>query len=146
VNGVNGVTPGSGISGRLSCKYDAWNRLVVVKDGQTVVGKYEYDGLGRRTKKHIDSQGPGSPKGIERSEHLDYNASWQVLETRDTTSENDQPEGLQPDDQYVWSAQYIDALVLRDKNTDANGLCDDQRLYYLCDVSFNKDGSVQGAG
>ena len=44
--------------------YDAWNRLVEVKDGSTnVVAKYEYDGLNRRIKKHIDSASPGSPAG-----------------------------------------------------------------------------------
>ena len=60
-----------------------------------------------------------------------------MLETRDTTTESDQPENLQPDWQYVWSARYIDAAVLRDKNTDADGLCDDERLYYLGDANFN---------
>jgi hypothetical protein len=60
-------------------------RLVEVQDGQTVVGKYEFDGLNRRIKKHIDSQSPGSPNGIDRYEHLYYHASWQVLEIRDTT-------------------------------------------------------------
>jgi len=134
---VNGVRPGSGISGGLTLKYDGWNRLVEVKDGQTVVGKYEFDGLNRRLKKHIDSQSPASPNGIDRYEHFFYNSAWQILETRDTTTENDQPEGLQPDYQYVWSARYIDSPVLRDKNTDTDGLCDDQRLYFLTDANFN---------
>ncbi len=40
----------------LTCKWDAWNHLVEVKDGATVVAKYEYDGLTRRTKKHVDSR------------------------------------------------------------------------------------------
>ena len=47
------------------------------------------------------------------------------------------PGNLQPDWQYVWSPRYVDAAVLRDKNTDADGLCDDERLYYLCDANFN---------
>lgn len=43
----------SSLTNGYTCKYDAWNRLVEVKDGATVVGKYEYDGLGRRMKKHL---------------------------------------------------------------------------------------------
>jgi RHS repeat-associated protein len=66
-----------------------------------------------------------------------YNAARQMLETRDTTTENDQPENLQPDYQYVWSARYIDAPVRRDQNTDQDGLCDDQRLYFLTDANVN---------
>ncbi|NUQ66081.1 MAG: RHS repeat-associated core domain-containing protein, partial [Pirellulales bacterium] len=121
----------------LTVKYDAWNRLVEVKDAQTVVGKYEYDGQNRRIKKHIDSQSPESPNGIDRYEHFYYNSAWQILEIRDTTTESDQPESLQPKYQYVWSARYIDAPVLRDENADANGLCDDERIYYLGDANYN---------
>ena len=36
--------PSSPASG-LTCKWDAWNHLVEVKEGATVVAKYEYDGL-----------------------------------------------------------------------------------------------------
>jgi len=71
----------------LTLTWDAWNRLVQVQDGQTVVGKYESDGLNRRVKKHVDSQSPASPNGIDRYEHFFYNSSWQTLETRDTTTE-----------------------------------------------------------
>jgi len=130
----------------LTLKYDAWNRLVEVKDGQTVVGMYEYDGQNRRIKKHIDSQSPASPNGIDRYEHFFYNSQWQILETRDTGTEADQPENLQPKYQYVWSARYIDAPVLRDKNTDADGLCDDERVYYLGDANFNVTCLVDTGG
>ena len=121
----------------LTLKYDAWNRLVEVKDGQTVVGKYEYDALNRRVKRHLDSDSPGSLDGVDTYVHYFYDAAWQVLETRDTTTESDQPENLQPDYQYVWSGRYIDAPILRDENTDQDSLCDDARLYYLADANFN---------
>ncbi len=63
---------------------------------------------------------------------------WQILETRDAArSECTRPESLQPQYQYVWSPRYIDAPVLRDENTDADGLCDDGRIYYLRDANFN---------
>ena len=60
----------------LTLKYDAWNRLVEVTDGTTVVGKYEYDGLNRRILNYRDFV------DYEVYEHYYYNASWQVLETR----------------------------------------------------------------
>ena len=48
------------------------------------------------------------------------------------------PESLIPVVQYVWSARYIDAAVLCDVNTDADGLCDDGRYYYLSDAGTAK--------
>ena len=54
--------------------------------------------------------------------------------------------------QYVWCARYIDAPVLRDEDTDADGDCtdsDDEHLYTTQDANFNttalvdaSDGSV----
>jgi RHS repeat-associated protein len=37
---------------------------------------------------------------------------------------------------YVWSPVYVDALVLRDRDTDANGSLD-ERLYVIQDANFN---------
>jgi len=125
------------LANTLTCKYDAWNRLVEVKDGQTVVGKYEYDALNRRVKRHLDSQSPDNPDGIDSYVHYFYNSTWQILETRDTTTESAQAETLQPKYQYIWSPRYIDAAILRDENTDQDSLCDDERLYYLADANFN---------
>ena len=116
------------------------------KDGATVIGVYEYDALNRRVKRHVDSQAPDNPNGIDTYLHYFYNSAWQVLETRDTTTESDQPENLQPDWQYIWSPRYIDAPVLRDKNTDADGLCDDERIYYLGDANFNVTTLVDTGG
>ena len=58
----------------LTCTWDAWNRLVEVKEGATVVGRYEYDGLGRRVKSHVDSQSPGNPNGVDAYVHFFYNS------------------------------------------------------------------------
>ncbi len=58
--------------------------------------------------------------------HFFYDVSWRLLETRKSTSaENDQPENLNPEYQYVWSPRYIDAPILRDENKDADGDCHD---------------------
>ncbi len=144
----------SSLANGLTLKYDAWNRLVQVTDGGTIVAKYEYDGDGRRIKKHIDSQSPSSPNGIDRYEHLFYASvgtavelpAQQLVETRNTTTENDQPESLQPKYQWLWSPRYIDAPILRDENTDTDGLCDDGRLYYLADANMNITGLVDVNG
>jgi RHS repeat-associated protein len=136
----------SSLATGLTCKWDAWNRLVEVKEGATVVGRYEYDGLGRRAKSHVDSQSPGSPNGLDAYVHFFYNQGWQELESRVSGSENTGPETLQPQYQYVWSRRYIDAPVLRDGNSDSDGLCDDERLYYLGDANFNVTTLVNTGG
>jgi len=129
----------------LTLKYDAWNRLVQVTDGQTIVAKYEYDGDGRRIKKHIDSESPGSPNGIDRYEHLFY-VGVQLVETRHTETLAAGPESLQPKYQWVYSPRYIDAPILRDENTDQDSLCDDSRLYYLTDANQNVTSLIDTSG
>jgi RHS repeat-associated protein len=136
----------SDLSSGLTCTYDAWNRLVEVKEGATVVAVYEYDGMNRRVKKHVDSESPASPDGIDAYVHYFYNQAWQVLERRESSSENTGPESLQPEYQYVWSQRYIDAPVLRDENTDADSTCDDDRIYYLGDANFNVTTLVDSDG
>ncbi len=126
--------------------YDAWNRLVEVKDGQTVIARYEYDGLNRRIESHIDSGAPSNSSGIDTYVHCYYTSSWQILETRQSDTPSAQPETLQPKHQFVWSQRYIDAPVLRDENTGANGLCDDDRLDFLNDANFNVTALVDTAG
>ena len=97
-------------------------------------------------KSHVDSQSPGNPNGVDAYVHFFYNSGWQELESRVSSSENTGPESLQPQYQYVWSQRYIDAPVLRDKNTDADGLCDDERIYYLGDANFNVTTLVNTGG
>ncbi|MBM4095058.1 MAG: hypothetical protein FJ276_37465 [Planctomycetes bacterium] len=63
-----------------------------------------------------------------------------------SASENTEPESLRPQYQYVWSQRYIDAPVLRDKNTDTDGLCDDERLYCLGDANFNITALIDTSG
>ncbi|MDZ7616280.1 MAG: hypothetical protein U1E05_04700, partial [Patescibacteria group bacterium] len=59
---------------------------------------------------------------------------------------NAQAETLQAHYQYVWSVRYIDAAILRDENTDTDGLCDDARVYYLTDANFNVTALIDAAG
>jgi RHS repeat-associated protein len=108
--------------------WDAWNRLVEVKQGSTTLVEYQYDGLKRRI---VEDDGTS-----ER--HLYYSDQWQVLEERvggDTVT------------QYVWSAVYVDAMILRDRDADAssgNGL--EQRIYVLHDANYNVTAIVDEDG
>lgn len=143
----------SDLTATYACRYDAWNRLTfvwvdsdsdgVADEGETVIARYEYDALNRRTKEFINAD---TDDDFDSFRHFYYNTDWQLLETRLSTSENTEPETLQPEYQYVWSLRYIDAPVLRDKNTDSDDLCDDERLYYLNDANMNVTCLVESDG
>jgi RHS repeat-associated protein len=107
--------------------YDAWNRLVTVKDtgGATIAG-YRYDGQGWRISE--------TKSGTTRDFY--YSDQWQVLEER---------VGGQAQVQYVWSPVYVDALVLRDRDTDANGSLD-ERLWAQQDANWNVTALLDGTG
>lgn len=134
----------------IHTRYDAWNRLVEVSDGGVLIAKFRYDGEGRRILKMFDSQSPGDPDGLDTYEHL-FLSGQQVIETREGTraQPSDSPaqaETLQPKYQNIWSPRYIDSLILRDANTDTDGVCDDSRLYYLADANFNVTALVDTSG
>ena len=119
------------------CTYDAWNRLVKVEDGAYTIGKYEYDALHRRAKKNYDSAAPDNPAGVDTYSHAFYNELWQIIETRVSDSESAVADSLQPQYQYVWSERYVDAPIIRDTNDDADGLCDDERIYCTTDEAHS---------
>jgi RHS repeat-associated protein len=98
--------------------YDAWNRMVEVKNsGGTSLKTFEFDGLTRR----ISETASGTTRDLY------YSAQWQVLE--EAVSGNTQV-------RYVWSPVYVDALVLRDRDTNSDGSLD-ERLYVVQDANFN---------
>jgi RHS repeat-associated protein len=108
--------------------YDAWNRLVQLNDGETIVAQYRYDGLNRRTTKTIGGT----------SRHYYYSDQWQVLEEQVGAS-------TAAERQFVWGVRYIDDLVLRDRDTDDDGDLD-ERLYALQDVLFSVVATFQSTG
>jgi RHS repeat-associated protein len=116
----------------FTCTWDAWNRLVQVKDGETVVATYAYDGLNHRITKTVG----------ETITHCYYNASWQLLETREGAGA---PETLDPKEQCVWSIRYIDSPVLRDRDTDDDGDLD-ETLYFCNDANMNVTALVSDDG
>ncbi|MBA4192465.1 MAG: hypothetical protein C0467_31235, partial [Planctomycetaceae bacterium] len=107
--------------------YDAWNRLVTVKNsGGTTLESFGYDGLNRR----VAETASGT------TTDLYYSANWQVLEEK---------VGANTTTRYVWSPVYVDAMVLRDRDTDANGTLD-ERLWVQQDANWNVTALVDGSG
>jgi RHS repeat-associated protein len=107
--------------------YDAWNRLVAVKDalGNTIE-TFAYDALGRRTQVTL--------YGVMTD--LYYSSAWQVLEERVNG---------QASAQYVWSPVYVDALVLRDRDTHGNGTLD-ERIWVQQDANYNVTSLLDNSG
>ncbi len=106
--------------------YDAWNRLVAVKNGSTTVASYGYDGLGRRI-----AQTEGGT-----TTDLYYSSADQVLE---------EDVGGVAQARNVWSPVYVNALVLRDQSSQDNGVLD-QRLYVQQDANWNITALVDTSG
>jgi RHS repeat-associated protein len=113
--------------------YDAWNRLVELKDGANTVAKYKHDGRGRRILKETYTAGT-----LSETRHFYHSNDWQVLEERvgsATTAER----------QYVWGARYVDELVCRDRDTNGDG-SPDERLYAIQDANFNVTALADTSG
>jgi RHS repeat-associated protein len=127
-NTVSLPQPNSPTSG-YNCYYDAWNRLVRVSTGSGAgeknVAEYVYDGLNRRMMKlTYDSNGD-----LLETRHFYLSSQNQLLEERLGTSTG-------TDRQYVWGLRYVDDLVLRDRDTNSNGVVD-ERYYALQDANWN---------
>ena len=118
------VKPNSNWSAHYDLKYDAWNRLVEVKDGSTVIQTCQYDGLNRRIVR--DETGASGDKI-----HF-YCSGHQVLEER---KEIGGSEDADPKNVYFYHPHYIDALIGRDHDANTDGSSD--RQYYFCDVTYN---------
>jgi RHS repeat-associated protein len=107
--------------------YDAWNRLVTVKDsGGATIASYRYDGQGWRVSE--------TKSGTTRDFY--YSDQWQVLEER---------VGGNAQVQYVWSPGYVDALVLRDRDTNGDGTLE-ERLWVQQDANFNVTALLDATG
>jgi len=94
---------------------------------------YAYDALGRRIKEISGGQ----------TRELYYSSDWQVIEERVPNSAT--PSVMVPQVQYVWSPVYIDAMIERDRDTDADGSLN-ERVYVLTDANFNVTALVGLSG
>jgi RHS repeat-associated protein len=98
-------------------KWDAWGRLVEVKDYNNVVlGSYTYDGLHRRVKR--------AAAGVTWS--VFYNDDWKPIEERRATHPT------LAAIQYFWGARHRDDLIRRDRAPSAGGAINEIR-YVLMD-------------
>ena len=61
----------------LTAEYDAWNRLVMIKDGTTTVSQYVYDARGYRIRKDTYTSGT-----LTEARHYYYTPGWQYVEER----------------------------------------------------------------
>jgi len=115
--------------------YDAWNRLVKLADGMTTVAEYEYDGQNRRIVKKVYVSG-----SLDETRDVYFNDDWQVVEERVDGA-------AAAERQFVWGPNYVDELVLRDRDADANsgnGL--EERLYAVHDGLYSVTALVNSAG
>jgi RHS repeat-associated protein len=116
------------LTANLTAIYDAWNRLVAVKDGASFVAAYAYDGLRRRVVKKSYSGG-----SLKETRDFYFSDQWQVLS---------EAVGGAVDKTYAWGLRYVDELLWRFDSAwkrsyamqDANGNCT-----AICDTS----GAVQ---
>ncbi len=106
--------------------YDGWNRVVEVKaSGGATLIEYEYDARNYRV---VEDDGT--------AKDLYYSNEWQVLEER---------VGGNATASFVWSPVYVDAMITRDRDSDANGSLD-ERLYPTHDANFNVTGLLNTSG
>jgi RHS repeat-associated protein len=103
----------------LKGKYDAWNRLVEVRDSSdNLIANYEYNGLNQRIKKTVGST-------VTKSF---FNENWQEIESQtgaETTN-------------YIWGLRYIDDLLLLEKGME--------KLYSLADSNWNVVATIDSTG
>ena len=112
--------------------YDAWDRLVEVESGSTVLETCEYDGTGRRMQVTATVSGTTTVTN-------DYYSGQQLVESDITTN------GVKSGYQYVWSPRYIDAPILRD-TLDSNGnVVTTSRVFYLGDANYNVTALVSAS-
>ena len=108
------------LTSAYTAQYDAWNRLVELKESGTVRSKYQYDGLHRRTVRD-ETGGSGDLR------HFYYNEQWQsLIETVDSGS------GEVVDSLFNYCPHYIDAVATRITASDIH--------VYLHDANFNVIG------
>ena len=104
---------------------------MAVKDaGGNTLKSCAYDGLHRR----ISETAGGT------TTDLYYSDSWQVLEERVASGGTSVPRV-----QYVWSPVYVDALVLRDRDSNGDGTFD-ERLWVVQDANYNVTAIFDNSG
>ena len=111
--------------------YDAWNRMVAVKDsGGATLKTFGYDGQGWRVTEAVGTT----------TRDFYFTAGWQVAEEAVTTGSTTKLNA-----RYVWGGGYVDDLVYRQRDTDNDGILD-ERLWATHDANFNITALVNDLG
>ena len=127
---VTGLT--DQLAGNETLIYDAWNRLVAVKNSSgQVIAQYTYNAQGYRVTETYPLGGPGIPAPAGTTKYLYYSTQEQVIEERWGSIGSAQVQY-----QYVWSASYVNAMILRDTYNNGVMLPAD-RLYTQYDANYN---------
>jgi len=109
----------------LKGEYDAWNRLVEVRDSSdNLIARYDYNGANQRIKKTMEAT-------VTQSF---FNERWQELES--TKSSSTEPQSL--DCVYVWGTRYIDDMIYRQRG--------EEKLYSLADPNWNVVATTNASG
>ncbi len=119
--------------------YDAWNRLVAVKNSSgTVIAQYTYNAMGYRVTESYPQGGTRTAAGTVN--YIYYDCQWQAIETRTNGTAISNVSS-----QMVWSAAYINAAILRDMYADGSiELL--TRVYFLQDANWNTTAIVNFSG
>lgn len=115
----------SALTANLTGIYDAWNRLVAVKDGSSFVTEYAYDGLRRRVVKKSYTGGT-----LTETRDFYFSDQWQVL---------DEAVGGATVESYAWGVRYVDELLWRFDSTW-------KRIYAMQDANFNCTAICDSSG
>ena len=118
--------------------YDPFGRLrkVFVRDTDplltVLVAEYRYNGLNQRITAHFDTNTDTVVDGDDMVSHFAYDARWRIVARYEDANSD-------PTEQFDFhnaglastgTGSYIDAVMLRDRDTTANGTLD-ERVYYL---------------
>ena len=115
--------------------YDAWNRLVEVKNASgQVIAQYTYNAQGYVVTATYSQGTSQVPAGT--TNYLYYTSSWQLIEVRTGGTANSNVT-----EQMVWSAAYINAPVLQDTYS-AGVIQPNSRLYFTQDANWNTTAVV----
>jgi len=112
--------------------YDAWNRLVAVKSGSTVLKTYGYDGLSRRVTETTSS----TVRDLYHS-----NLGQLVEETVTPAGGGTSKLNMR----YVWGQSYVNDMVYQQRDTNGDGNLD-ERLWPTHDANFNITALVDDNG
>lgn len=145
----NSVPFGDGLLSGLRMGYDAWNRQVKTEHvgGSTLdVAAYTYNALGWRTSKTFDATKGNYDGVMEQKRVFLYDASWRIIEEH-IDIDFDDDVGVDWVSQHFWGLRYIDDLVAKRVDRDADGVwvgAESTTWYMVTDSQFSVCAVLDG--